>query len=1161
MPSIFDQEIGMDKWMRKEKVISDPESIAYESTNGNSTLSSGSSILSGGGSISNEVQQTNVSSLQSGETGAILAYRKKNFVDTAEGWIQGLDTDGVYKWLIGGSASSIDWSVTTASTLTIVGAITSTTGNIGGFTIGADYIRDTANSFGLASTVSGSDDVRFWAGATFANRATAPVRIYESGNANLATVTLGGSLSVSTSGAIYSGQTAYNTGTGYWWEYNAGTPRASIGDPAGNYLTWDGSALTVKGVVIATSATITGTSTDTFTINDDLTDSNVDLILGRTTGGNATLRWNGTTVNIDKSFTVSGTAVVLTSRTLTAGAGLTGGGDLSADRTFAVGAGNGITVNADDVALTTPGTLTVSSSNSSSGNHTHAITSSSNPGAAASILATDSSGFLTVVKLSTDTLADKSGGNLTISPAGDVIFDPNGNDLLPNTGYDLNLGSLAKKYLTLHAAELWVETLVAQNTIATIGGRILVGPTTTLTRDLTDVATTIYVKHNEMASGDRVYLEANAKVEFMSVDSAPTLEAEGDYSYTVTRNLDGTGANVWNAGDAMFNTGTTGDGFIDIYSVAGVKAGTEYGPAIAGNVRNSATYNDWSTHWAIGNLNGVYGYGVTTYGVGFGEYAAAKTHLTLDSTNGLRFFNGTATVIGQWDTSGNISVGNTASEHVYITSTGVQFKDSTNVYTDLTAGVLTLGLVSGGEYTTIDGTNGIKLYTNAVAGITLSNAGVITVGEVGASKSNILISSNAIYLRTNTTNKITLGTDGNLSLTGALSIGTAGSFSSGQTNYDTGTGFWLDYNTGTPRFSLGNSAGNKITWDGSTLSIVGGIDISSKLDKTGGAYASAASGSRVLIFPDANTGLQIIDDASNDVFKALVGGTDVGDVIMGSESAGKYAKWDKSAGTLIVTGSNIVYPFTCGENITAGNAVIVGNAESHDGETMTTNEGSVGSVTGTTWWGQSFTTSSSAIGINAVVLHMQGVGGTNNVTISIRSTLAGSDIESKTATVAVSSNQAYTFTFSSAVTVSPSTIYYIIVRESGANSSNIYGKLSSGSGFNTSSDSGANWIGEGDNEAIHTIKERHTTAGLLYKSNASANNEFMNFIGFATETATAGNSCLVSIGTINANQSGLSVGLPYYLSNTPGAISTVAGSVSKKIGLSLSATSLLILNT
>lgn len=38
-------------------------------------------------------------------------------------------------------------------------------------------------------------------------------------------------------------------------------------------------------------------------------------------------------------------------RTLTAGAGLTGGGSLAANRTFDVGAGIGITVNANDVAI------------------------------------------------------------------------------------------------------------------------------------------------------------------------------------------------------------------------------------------------------------------------------------------------------------------------------------------------------------------------------------------------------------------------------------------------------------------------------------------------------------------------------------------------------------------------------------------------------------------------------------------------------------------------------------------------------------------------------------------------------------------------------------------------------------------------------------------
>jgi hypothetical protein len=67
------------------------------------------------------------------------------------------------------------------------GNVTATSGSfpapstIAGFDVGADYIRDIANSFGLASTVTAGDDVRFWAGATFANRATAPFRVTESG--------------------------------------------------------------------------------------------------------------------------------------------------------------------------------------------------------------------------------------------------------------------------------------------------------------------------------------------------------------------------------------------------------------------------------------------------------------------------------------------------------------------------------------------------------------------------------------------------------------------------------------------------------------------------------------------------------------------------------------------------------------------------------------------------------------------------------------------------------------------------------------------------------------------------------------------------------------------------------------------------------------------
>ena len=268
------------------------------------------------------------------------------------------------------------------------------------------------------------------------------------------------------------------------------------------------------------------------------------------------------------------------------------------------------------------------------------------------LLKSDSSGALSLTALYAPLLGTAT-GNITAQPAGDWIFDPVGNDVLPATNYDINLGALFKKYLTIHAAELWVETLVAQNTIATIGGRILVGPTTTLTRDLAAAATTIYVKHNQMVSGDRAYMEAGGSVEFFAITSGPTLQGAGDYAYTVTRNLDGTGANDWYAGDAMFNTGTTGNGWIDLYSIRGVKSASQYGPTIVGNVRNSATYNDWSERWAVGNLNGLYGYGVDTYG--FAAGVPSGTWVAVDAANGLRIARGSVTRFNV-DTNGDLAI-------------------------------------------------------------------------------------------------------------------------------------------------------------------------------------------------------------------------------------------------------------------------------------------------------------------------------------------------------------------------------------------------------------------------------------------------------------------------------------------------------------------------
>lgn len=71
----------------------------------------------------------------------------------------------------------------------------------------------------------------------------------------------------------------------------------------------------------------------------------------------------------------------------------------------------------------TPGTLTVSTTNSATSPHTHAITTSSNPGAAAAILASDSNGELTLQGITIDNL--DIDGNTISSTSGNIILDPN----------------------------------------------------------------------------------------------------------------------------------------------------------------------------------------------------------------------------------------------------------------------------------------------------------------------------------------------------------------------------------------------------------------------------------------------------------------------------------------------------------------------------------------------------------------------------------------------------------------------------------------------------------------------------------------------------------------------------------------------------------------
>jgi hypothetical protein len=134
----------------------------------------------------------------------------------------------------------------------------------------------------------------------------------------------------------------------------------------------DGTGLTGTGLDIDSLSALGGTGIaqgDHFVFSDagtekKITFSNLEDAIFGNVSGDATIAAGGALTL--KSGVVSASAMIdhdsttnfvanehidHTSVTLTAGNGLTGGGDISTNRSFAVGAGTGVTVNANDIAI------------------------------------------------------------------------------------------------------------------------------------------------------------------------------------------------------------------------------------------------------------------------------------------------------------------------------------------------------------------------------------------------------------------------------------------------------------------------------------------------------------------------------------------------------------------------------------------------------------------------------------------------------------------------------------------------------------------------------------------------------------------------------------------------------------------------------------------
>jgi len=163
------------------------------------------------------------------------------------------------------------------------GDITGATGTFTGtVSIGSLNIPDevTADSFHVDTTGNA------WWGATTIGSAVA--KIEKDGSALFASITATGTINaqdgylsagvyidaadgivcesggfdVGVSGHIRGGSTDYLTGTGFWLGYDTTAYKFSVGDPAGKYIAWSGTDLTINGYVVETKGAFGGDGSD-----------------------------------------------------------------------------------------------------------------------------------------------------------------------------------------------------------------------------------------------------------------------------------------------------------------------------------------------------------------------------------------------------------------------------------------------------------------------------------------------------------------------------------------------------------------------------------------------------------------------------------------------------------------------------------------------------------------------------------------------------------------------------------------------------------------------------------------------------------------------------------------------------------------------------------
>ncbi len=391
-----------------------------------------------------------------------------------------------------------------------------------------------------------------------------------------------------------------------------------------------------------------------------------------------------------------------------------------------------------------------------------------------------------------------------------------------------------------------------KETISAIGGSLLIMDADILDEDMTALDSSILKIKGDttFAVGDILRMKEDVSDEWLQVaaiisNTTYTVNRDKDNTYTSNNNP------IWKKGTAVVNYGASSEGGIYLTS------SESNSPYMSIVTHSGSPWDSLTTHLRLGNLNGFLGYSTDLYGIAIGN---SNEYLKYDPTNGL-LIKGSVTITG-----GNASV--------------TFYQDE-----EPTVGV------KDGDYW-VD-TNDDNLLYNYQSGVWINvgaTGGITTFRQSGiptaTSSGDLWIDTddNKLYRATNAgDDQITAG---EWELQNAA-IATGWAHSGDTTKIDGGDVY------------TGSITADKITT--TTLSaITANLGTITAGTVTGATIQTSGAGSRVVM--DVNNVIAY-DNAAAEVFKVLLTGTDVGDVIIGNYASSKGIKWDKSAETFAVKGA------------------------------------------------------------------------------------------------------------------------------------------------------------------------------------------------------------------------------------------------------------------